>query len=374
MSTVCFYAQETTSKDGLNGITVTWNIHQVTRLTGARTKIVSGGATNISFGEDGLYGYMLENANLILYDYLASAITADATADLKRIPSLQTFWALSWHDVATSALTLAGSFGKLVTDFLDVAVSSRLATAGYTAPSNSDIAAIKVKTDNLPTDPADQSAVETAITAATSPLLATASYTAPDNASISLIKVVTDKINGMLELFSGAYRFTVAALVNAPSGGAVAQEVWEYADRTLTNPLVSYTNIPAANTINAGIGETIEISITGLGDLAGRDKLYWTLKRANGSPDSAAIVQIEETDGLIILNGSGTIPGGVVGTLVVDDEGAGDVTISLEAELSTLLPVLQNAKWDIKYVSATVKSVKAKGRMNLSYNTTEAIE
>jgi hypothetical protein len=45
-----------------------------------------------------------------------------------------------------------------------------LLTSGYTAPANSDIAAIKVKTDNLPTDPADQSLLEAAITAATSPL------------------------------------------------------------------------------------------------------------------------------------------------------------------------------------------------------------
>ena len=42
----------------------------------------------------------------------------------------------------------------------------------YTAPANADIAAIKAKTDNLPSDPADQSAVEAAITAAQSAILA----------------------------------------------------------------------------------------------------------------------------------------------------------------------------------------------------------
>jgi hypothetical protein len=40
---------------------------------------------------------------------------------------------------------------------IDVATSTRLAAAGYTAPANSDIAAIKAKTDNLPSDPASQS-------------------------------------------------------------------------------------------------------------------------------------------------------------------------------------------------------------------------
>jgi hypothetical protein len=57
-----------------------------------------------------------------------------------------------------------------VTGRIDAAISSRLATAGYTAPANGDIALIKAKTDTLPSDPADQSAVEAAITAATSGL------------------------------------------------------------------------------------------------------------------------------------------------------------------------------------------------------------
>jgi hypothetical protein len=52
---------------------------------------------------------------------------------------------------------------------LDATVSSRLASASYTAPANSDITAIKAKTDNLPSDPADQSLLEAAIAAVTAP-------------------------------------------------------------------------------------------------------------------------------------------------------------------------------------------------------------
>jgi len=40
--------------------------------------------------------------------------------------------------------------------FVDVAISSRLATSGYTAPDNADIVAIKAKTDNLPASPANE--------------------------------------------------------------------------------------------------------------------------------------------------------------------------------------------------------------------------
>jgi hypothetical protein len=64
-------------------------------------------------------------------------------------------------------------------DNLDATVSSRLASASYVAPANSDIAAIKAKTDNLPSDPASETTVNTR--------LASSSYTAPDNATIGTI-------------------------------------------------------------------------------------------------------------------------------------------------------------------------------------------
>lgn len=49
---------------------------------------------------------------------------------------------------------------------VDVATSTRLASAGYTAPDNAGIAAIKVKTDSLPATPADETTVAAAVSAA----------------------------------------------------------------------------------------------------------------------------------------------------------------------------------------------------------------
>lgn len=65
-------------------------------------------------------------------------------------------------------------------DNLDATVSSRLASASYTAPDNANIGLIKVKTDNLPADPASNTQVNTR--------LASASYTAPDNNTIGFIQ------------------------------------------------------------------------------------------------------------------------------------------------------------------------------------------
>jgi len=65
-------------------------------------------------------------------------------------------------------------------------VNTRLATSGYTAPDNAGISAVKAKTDNLPADPSSNTQVNTR--------LATASYITPDNAGIAAIKVKTDNL------------------------------------------------------------------------------------------------------------------------------------------------------------------------------------
>lgn len=72
---------------------------------------------------------------------------------------------------------------------------------------DTEIAAIKAKTDNLPTDPADQSAVEAAITSATSPL-ATASALAT--------------VSGLVDDLEGRLTSTRAGYLDNLSGGAVA--------------------------------------------------------------------------------------------------------------------------------------------------------
>lgn len=163
MSTLCFYAQFTASKVGVNSLTVTWDVERITRSDGTRTALVTGGANGITVGRRGLYGYVLTNADLTLYDYIATAITSTTTVDLQEVPALWTLWSTSWHDIATSIMSIAGSIGKLLVDNIDdsiAAVNSYLAV--YIAKqATADL--IKAKTDNLPADPASQSLIETAL-------------------------------------------------------------------------------------------------------------------------------------------------------------------------------------------------------------------
>ena len=88
MSTICFYAQFVASKVGANSLTVTWDVEQITRSDGTRSALVTGGATTITIGRRGLYGYRLASADLSLYDYVATAITATTTVDQQEIAAI----------------------------------------------------------------------------------------------------------------------------------------------------------------------------------------------------------------------------------------------------------------------------------------------
>lgn len=63
-----------------------------------------------------------------------------------------------WAVVRSGSATV-GTFGEALQAKVDVDVSTRLATAAYTAPDNTSITAIKAKTDNLPASPASETTV-----------------------------------------------------------------------------------------------------------------------------------------------------------------------------------------------------------------------
>ena len=112
------YAQFKASKTGKTGLSPTIDVWKVAKADLTITQIVTGGAcTEIGRG---LYGYRIASATPLTHDYLGVVMTADATVDDQQIPALR-------FDYGESRVT---EFG-----YLDVAVSSRLASASYTAPT-----------------------------------------------------------------------------------------------------------------------------------------------------------------------------------------------------------------------------------------------
>jgi hypothetical protein len=139
-TSVKFLAFYTASKQGKTGLTVTVDIYNP-----SGTQIVTAGSATALGG--GLYSYTLTSNNSAEGEYAAIFKTTDSTVDAQHIPSL---WVL----------------GRAGVENLDAATSTRLASSGYTAPANSDISAIKAKTDNLPASPAAVSDIPTADIAA----------------------------------------------------------------------------------------------------------------------------------------------------------------------------------------------------------------
>ena len=91
-------------------------------------------------------------------------------------PTAQQIW-----DSLTSALTTAGSVGKLLTDNINATIASRMATFTYTAPDNTSVGTILTRTDvatSTRASAADYTATRAGyLDAAVSSRLATASYT-----------------------------------------------------------------------------------------------------------------------------------------------------------------------------------------------------
>lgn len=104
-------------------------------------------------------------------------------------------------------------------------------------------------------------------------------------------------------------------------------------------------------------GDTLAIPISNLGPLTGRTKLYFTMKAASTDADSAAAIQIEETAGLLYLNGGAGTAG--QGSITVQDANVGNIVVNLAAVASAQLPVFANYIFDVQvHVSSTIRTCK----------------
>jgi hypothetical protein len=199
-TSVKFLAFFTASKTGKTGLTVTVDIYNP-----SGTQIVTAGSATAVGG--GLYSYTLSSNNSSEGEYAAIFKTTDSTVDSQHIPSL---WVLGRAGVENldatisnrstlttgdlpsvpSAASVASAVRTELTELsnLDASVSSRLASAAYTAPTSA------------PTAAAVASAVRSELTelsnldASVSSRLASASYTAPANSDITAIKSKTDSL------------------------------------------------------------------------------------------------------------------------------------------------------------------------------------
>jgi len=121
------------------------------------------------------------------------------------------------------------------------------------------------------------------------------------------------------------------AALNDPT----AAEVWAAATRTLTQSAASVAAVVSGSNITAQRGDSLSISLTGLGDISTRTKLWFTVKTGTTVADTASTVQIEETAGLLYLNGAAGTSGN--GVITVTNATTGALTVTLqEADTANL--------------------------------------
>jgi hypothetical protein len=151
------YTAPTTPPTAAEITTAVWAAADKTgySLTSAeRTAIaaaVEGSLLNEGDGQQVLNAIVAAIGNTNLSEVsLVAAVRADLERTGGKLDSIPTTAAPSASAVASATRT------ELSTELsrIDQAISSRLASSSYTAPANSDITAIKAKTDNLPASPA----------------------------------------------------------------------------------------------------------------------------------------------------------------------------------------------------------------------------
>ena len=152
--------------------------------------------------------------------------------------------------------------------------------------------------------------------------------------------------------------------------------IWANDTRTLTQAAIApQASISAGNLIGVR-GDTISMSVTGLGSLANYSALYFTAKTDFGLPDAESTLQIVKkpggSDGLLWLNAAATTSSW--GSITITDANAGNITIALTADASKELSVnLYN--YDIQIVRSvgTAVSTMATGRLSIIEDVTRSI-
>lgn len=166
-------------------------------------------------------------------------------------------------------------------------------------------------------------------------------------------------INGNIGGISYGFRVQQDPLASAvPDGYPVGSA--GYVLGNLTGSTLTVISPISGSELTLYRGTTWSITMT-VGNLTGISKLWFTAKHDINDPDSAAIVQIEQTAGLLVLNGSSNVTP-TDGSIVINVPATGNITVTLKPNSSSQVAPIPNANWDVKALFATTVALMADGR------------
>ena len=170
------------------------------------------------------------------------------------------------------------------------------------------------------------------------------------------------------DIWSHATRtLTQAVSVDA---AAIAAAVWSYVTRTLTLTAAQIAAILSGTDLTIHRGDTVSISFTGLGSISARTKLWFTLKSSATLTDAQATVQITEADGLIRLNGAAATA--AQGSIAVNDQAAGNITVTLDEAAAALLEPGTRYKYDVQMLAGGVVTTLTSGEATVTADVTRS--
>jgi len=112
------------------------------------------------------------------------------------------------------------------------------------------------------------------------------------------------------------------------------------------------TSVVSGTTITVVRGDTVAIAITGLGNLTGNSKIWFTVKAGYDDADTAAKIQVEKTAGLVYLNGAVAVTP-TNASLAIDVLATGDITITLKAALTAALRPTAGLLYDVQWLDGS---------------------
>lgn len=123
-------------------------------------------------------------------------------------------------------------------------------------------------------------------------------------------------------------------------------------------------------TLQVQRGDSLAAAFTGLGSISARDKLWLTVKKRPATDtDAQSLIQIEETAGLVYLNGAAATAN--QGAITVTNPTTGALTISLAAVATAQLPY-GSYTYDLQMLVGTTVSTLTTGVFRVMADVTRA--
>lgn len=190
--------------------------------------------------------------------------------------------------------------------------------------------------------------------------------------------VEVDNCGYYTRLYSGANLDTYTYFARASYTGATVLDsdhvtgTLGRAEATLTTAGAVLAAALSGTTVTIRRGDSLSLAITGLGDISGRTSLWFSVKTADSQADTAAIIQIEETAGLVYFNGADASARAANGSITVDDAVAGDITVALdEVETDDLVP--NSLTYDVQVLDGGDITTLTEGIANVVADITRAV-